>query len=403
MKIKVVCERTGLTDRTVRYYIEEKLISPAYTENYLGRKTFDFSEIEIQTLNDIAILRKFGFTIVEIREMLLHPEEIIRIAKELQCRKQIIIDGEQKFLLALSRLNADQPYTVNKLAACLSAPVVEAPLPTEDIKFCFAKSFLHFLKSLFIWLATWLPLLFSLLSLIDRLQYYSFPKIEPLFIALTIPSLIPSFFILVLPMIKAHFKWKPIAKRILTVLCILSIPVSSFMSFGIISHSETTDFNNYRDLDPVCLANRSTLYQALFPKWPKYFDNEVQPDGSLKTVYLDAHYYYQYSLGWDYTYDIYAEWPLKKEEFDTEVARVKALYEEYAPPKEDNYCHYLTMQKGKYTCLIIYNGNTPFEKATNSYTYCIFAYDEINLKVRYIYCDSLDDGADQPYYLSLDW
>ena len=39
MKIKAVCEATGLTDRTVRYYIEEELISPVYTENYLGRKT----------------------------------------------------------------------------------------------------------------------------------------------------------------------------------------------------------------------------------------------------------------------------------------------------------------------------------------------------------------------------
>ena len=42
MKIKSVCELTGLTDRTIRYYIEEKLISPLYTENYLGRKTYNF-------------------------------------------------------------------------------------------------------------------------------------------------------------------------------------------------------------------------------------------------------------------------------------------------------------------------------------------------------------------------
>ena len=27
MKIKEICEKTGLTDRTVRYYIEEALIS----------------------------------------------------------------------------------------------------------------------------------------------------------------------------------------------------------------------------------------------------------------------------------------------------------------------------------------------------------------------------------------
>ena len=66
MKIKAVCEQTGLTDRTIRYYIEEGLISPFYTENYLGRKNFNFSEADVAMLKDIAILRKFGFSIAEI-------------------------------------------------------------------------------------------------------------------------------------------------------------------------------------------------------------------------------------------------------------------------------------------------------------------------------------------------
>ena len=64
------------------------------------------------------------------------------------------------------------------------------------------------------------------------------------------------------------------------------------------------------------------------------------------------------------------------------------------------------MQKGPYICLIIYYvpfGGKPFERAVHDYTYYIFAYDEQNLRVRYIYCDSEDDGYDQPYYLSLDW
>ena len=86
MKIKTVCELTELTDRTIRYYIEEQLISPSYTENYLGRKSFDFSKSDIQQLQDIAILRKFGFSIAEIKEMLSAPSQIIPIVKELQQR-----------------------------------------------------------------------------------------------------------------------------------------------------------------------------------------------------------------------------------------------------------------------------------------------------------------------------
>ncbi len=39
MKIKIACQLTGLTDRTIRHYIEEKIIFPEYTENYLGNRS----------------------------------------------------------------------------------------------------------------------------------------------------------------------------------------------------------------------------------------------------------------------------------------------------------------------------------------------------------------------------
>ena len=42
MIIKAICEATGLSERTIRYYIEEGLLTPQYTENYLGRKNTIF-------------------------------------------------------------------------------------------------------------------------------------------------------------------------------------------------------------------------------------------------------------------------------------------------------------------------------------------------------------------------
>ena len=42
MKMKAVSEITGLSDRTVRYYIEQDLIHPSYMENCFGRENFDF-------------------------------------------------------------------------------------------------------------------------------------------------------------------------------------------------------------------------------------------------------------------------------------------------------------------------------------------------------------------------
>lgn len=405
MKIKAVCEASGLTDRTVRYYIEEELIFPAYTENYLGRKTFDFSEADIQQLTDIAVLRKFGFSIAEIKEMIQNPQRIVQIIKDLQCRKQAFIDEENKLLQVLLRLDDNATYTVAELAAYLSTPVLDTPLPEEDKKWDISKIIITTVKSIIIFVITWCPVVLSVLVLMSRVHEYHYPVFFPPAIALTLISLLPTLLTVVLPKIKSTVKLKPLIRKILLILCVLSIPFSFFWSFGIVSRSETTDFRNYRDLDPECIANRSDLFQDLFPKWPHYFVNEKQPDGSWNAVYLDAHYYYQYSLGWDYTYDIYAEWPLEQEEFYEEVDRVKSLFDIHAPSEEDRstYRNYLTIQKGSYTCLIIYTGTPPFEEATSSYTYCIFAYDEQNLKVRYIYCDSLDDGVDQPYYLSLDW
>lgn len=402
MKMKALCEATGLTDRAIRYYIDESLISPAYTENYLGRKTFDFSEADIQQLNDIAVLRKFGFSIAEIREMIQNPERIVPIANDLQSRKQALIDEENKLLKSLLRLDENGTYTVAQLAACLSAPVSESPLPAEDDKRDIAKLLVSTVKAVVLFAVTWNPVILSCLVFVLSLTDYSFPVFRPRALVFLLLSLLPTFFSVLLPKIKIADKWKRVFRRILLILCVLSVPVSCFMSGAIVSHSETTDFRNYRDFDPDCLANRSDLFQDLFPKWPHYFVNVQKPDGHWDAVYLDTHYYYQFLYAFDYTYDIYAEWPLEEAEFYKEVDRARAVFDAHAPSETD-YQKFLTLQEGPYTCLILYHGTTPFESATSSYTYCIFAYNEENLTVRYIYCDSLRDGVDQPYYLSLDW
>lgn len=396
MKIKTVCELTELTDRAIRYYIEEQLISPAYTENYLGRKSFDFSKSDIQQLQDIAVLRKFGFSIAEIKEMLLEPAQIIPIVKALQQRKQIVIDEESMLLQTLLQLDENHSYTIAELAAQLSAPVVNEPLPSEDSSLDIGKMILNFFKSLLLCIVTWLPVILSILAAIISIHSDAYPVFNPKAFIIVLFALSPTYLMVLLPKDKVRFPWLTIARRVLVILCILSIPISFISSIGISSRSETSDIRNYRRFDTDCLANRSSFFQDLFPIWPHYFVNEKQPDGSWETVYLDAHYHYRNLPAMDYTYDIYAEWPLEKEEFDREVSRVQALYES----QEGDY---VTIQKGNYTCFFLYDGNPPFEEVTDSYTYFIFAFDERNLTVRYIMCDSLENGADQPFYLSLDW
>ena len=53
MQIKEVCGRTGLTERTVRFYIEKGLLAPMKTWKN-GREYLDFSETDIRVLERIA-------------------------------------------------------------------------------------------------------------------------------------------------------------------------------------------------------------------------------------------------------------------------------------------------------------------------------------------------------------
>ncbi len=400
MKIKSVCELTGLTDRTIRYYIEEKLIYPLYVENYLGRKTYNFCEKDIKDLNDIAVLRKFDFTLEEIKSVINDVETSKEILSNVRGRTaQAVLDGQNK-LSVLSQIGTEKTYTVAELAEELSKASLNLPAHKETIKPDIAKTVLSILKTIVIFAIVWLPIVLSLFVVTISINDYHYPVFEPIMIALTIVFFLPSIAVLIVS--KTKLKWKKIALRILLVFCVLSIPISFFMSFGIVSRSETTDFRNYRDFDADCLANRNVVFQELFPNWPHYFENVKQSDGSYKTVYLDSHYYYHYYQGFDYTYDIYAEWPLSEDEYTKEVKRATAVFAKNIENKTYNY-KFEELIKGDYNCLILYSGDEPFTSATDSYDYIIFAYNDKANTVRYIYCDSLENGADQPYYLELEW
>lgn len=391
MRIKTVSEITGLTSRAIRVYIDEKLISPHFTENYLGRRSFDFSEKDIHALQEIATLRKYGFSIDEIRKIIVDAANSIEVIESVKKRTQKQIEEYRTCLSALSRVEDNKAYSVSELAEILSQTETELTIPAEVPR----GNILRIIKGIIIFIAVWLPVFFVLSGLLMEMNSYSFPKINGNAVLLTVLCVVPSVLVIAMPKIKLDYK------GILIILCVISIPFSFIMPHTIVTCSETTDFRNYRDFDPACLANRSPIFGELFPAWPHYFDVKNE-DGNFETVYLDAKYYYRYYRFMDYTYDIYAEWPLDEEDFGEEVNRARGVFEKYAENKTSNN-HFVEMKKGDYSCLILYYGTEPFERVTNSYTYLIFAYNEKTNTVRYICCDSLENGADQPYYLQLEW
>ena len=224
MKIKTVCERTGLTDRTIRYYIEEGLISPAFTENYLGRKSFDFTEEDISQLKDIAVLRSFDFSIEEIRQILKDPSSSLSIIQSVKERLRAELSTSQKKMSALSSLNEHTVYTVGEIARELSKPLVivhaektEKPKLGTQIK--------AVIKGACFFLVVWLPFLLSVgIALVSYLLYDN-PIVSVVFVFLTLFTLIPSCAYMFAPKIKG---WqKKHYRLILLVLCLVCIPLSA--------------------------------------------------------------------------------------------------------------------------------------------------------------------------------
>lgn len=74
-KMKEVCQKTGLTEKTVRFYVEQKLVD-AKIELGLHYKSYSFDDWDIQRLKDIAVLREAEFSVADIRQMLQEPSSI---------------------------------------------------------------------------------------------------------------------------------------------------------------------------------------------------------------------------------------------------------------------------------------------------------------------------------------
>ena len=81
MKIGEVCERTGLTKRAVRFYIECGLVDPEIVERNF-KEYREYSPEDERHLKVIAVLRQSQFTIEQIKQMLQKPKEIPAVLGE---------------------------------------------------------------------------------------------------------------------------------------------------------------------------------------------------------------------------------------------------------------------------------------------------------------------------------
>ena len=134
MKIKEVIKVTGLTDRAIRLYIENELVKPECDENYNGRKSIDFSENDVEQLKNIAMLRKAGFSIAEIKSLQMGGEQAQITIKEYINKTSEKIEVNTEILEKIGSLAYEKNITVEIVCERLLDSVSNADIPKEDME-----------------------------------------------------------------------------------------------------------------------------------------------------------------------------------------------------------------------------------------------------------------------------
>lgn len=132
MKMKEICRRTGLTERTIRYYVEEGLIDPASMIRN-GREYREYSEDDARQLLTIAALRKLFFTIDEIKEMQRQPERITEVLSAYKLKLAYDANAKAAIVAALDELDLTELRDVGMIASRLQSLSETLPLPQRDI------------------------------------------------------------------------------------------------------------------------------------------------------------------------------------------------------------------------------------------------------------------------------
>lgn len=404
LKIKEVIEKTGLTDRAIRLYIDEGLVLPNIEESYSGRKSIDFSAEDVSRLNNIALLRKAGFSIPDIKSIAENKDSAKKIIEAFIEQTEQNIRHDTEVVEKLKSISSDEDITLETICESLSGTVIENEVPQEDMKPRSASETLR--KTAFCF-----GIFMSVLSVLAMIAYVVSQKIA--FVHLNFDDdfirgfLFGNCGVIVILFLSLTLVWlnrkeehrkkrQKVKKIICSILLVAFVPLSIFSflaSLGgmlLFGHSLTYDIEDYLVLDSWIQEDYGAEIDAVFP-------DEV-PQSALDApgrefdlgVPLTTKYYYKHTFVLDPDFDLVAEWVLPEEEY------IKAKEEIQKPALH-------TQKKGDWVCLY-YADTQEYEDWENEYYwFLIFAYNDKTRRVRYIASYAIDSFAEGPYYLSLDW
>ncbi len=134
MKIKEVTQQTGLTDKAIRLYIENGLVSPGISEDYNGRKKIDFSQADADRLKNVAVLRKAGFSMNGIKQIISGGEVAEETVKTFIEETKTQIGQQSDTVAILENADFEQGITFEGLCAVLMNSSAEKAVPKEDME-----------------------------------------------------------------------------------------------------------------------------------------------------------------------------------------------------------------------------------------------------------------------------
>ena len=372
MKIGEVLEKTGLTDRAVRLYIEHGLITPETSSSYSGRKNIEFSDEDVEKLRHISLLRKADFSLSQIKRISLGGDDASSALSEFITDKRERHASDGEILTALDRFSGD--VTLEGVANALEQGGAEK-LEIKDLYLTYEEE--NEKQRYLAWGLVFI-IISSLAIVVPPIYYFAratYPKVDLLALCWHICWLLPMLTVLLIGiafLIRYRRGTVNICSAKKRTVSVISIIIALILSFAgvfctLISamipfvHSETTDIEDYLIIDEDVIEGNRRIISKLFPSC-------VPVVASNATKY---HYYADYGIF--PSFDIYAEWKyLETKDYEAEKARIDLLF-----PKAER------KTRGDFECVYVYTNDDDHLSTCEA----IFAYNDERRIVRYIMGD----------------
>ncbi|MBR2884196.1 MAG: MerR family transcriptional regulator [Clostridia bacterium] len=405
MKMKEVLEKTGLTDRAVRLYIENSLVVPSIEESYSGRKNIEFSAEDVQCLKNIALLRKIGFSIPDIKSISQGGETAKEAIEKFISQKQNSIEHDTLVVSQLQKISFENDLSIESLCSQLESAAENKEVPKEDLQLSWIEKLetkgIDFWGIINIVAAILAGILFVVFFIVGSVHFIFTAENTKIFLsglACFAPMLILGVLIVILNRIKTVVKKCKLLIRISYAFCALII-VPCWICLGIVSliclwfsESYTDDPADYLVLDNWVESNFSEEIELIFPD--EIPESALSTEHSYNTHFypFTTEYYYFYNHILDPCIEIIGQWTLPKDEFNKEILRIEKINTEKT-----------VVEKGDWVCYYFADTEEYQRWDSKTYTFIIFAYNDESSAVRYIVSHCVDAYATGPVYLDMVW